>query len=48
MVVIAYMVLNIKLSDRIEAGTYMYVAAAVGEEITINNIVPKHVESTYC
>lgn len=33
------------IPDRIEAGTYMCIAAAVGEEITINNIVPKHVEA---
>ena len=32
------------IPDRIEAGTYMCIAA-VGEEITINNIVPKHVEA---
>lgn len=33
------------IPDRIEAGTYMCIAAAVGKEISINNIVPKHVEA---
>ena len=32
------------IPDRIEAGTYMCIAAACGEEIKINNIIPTHVE----
>lgn len=32
------------IPDRIEAGTYMCVAAAKGERVVINNIIPKHVE----
>lgn len=31
--------------DYIEAGTYMILASAVGENITIKNIIPDHVES---
>lgn len=33
------------IPDRIEAGTYMCMAAASGEEVVLNNIVPKHVET---
>ncbi|OHQ01970.1 UDP-N-acetylglucosamine 1-carboxyvinyltransferase [Staphylococcus sp. HMSC064A01] len=33
------------IPDRIEAGTYMCMAAACGQEVKINNIVPKHVEA---
>ncbi|PNZ66063.1 UDP-N-acetylglucosamine 1-carboxyvinyltransferase, partial [Staphylococcus croceilyticus] len=33
------------IPDRIEAGTYMCIAAACGEKVTVNNIVPKHVEA---
>ena len=33
------------IPDRIEAGSYMCMAAAMGEEVTLNNIVPKHVEA---
>ena len=32
------------IPDRIEAGTYMCIAAACGEDIVINNIIPTHVE----
>ncbi|REI29247.1 UDP-N-acetylglucosamine 1-carboxyvinyltransferase [Staphylococcus felis] len=32
------------IPDRIEAGTYMCIAAASGERVVINNIIPKHVE----
>jgi len=32
------------IPDRIEAGTYMCIAAACGENIRINNIIPTHVE----
>ena len=28
------------IPDRIEAGTYMIMAAAMGEEVKINNIIP--------
>ena len=30
------------IPDRIEAGSYMCMAAAMGEEVVLNNIVPKH------
>ena len=33
------------IPDRIETGTYEIIAAAMGEKITINNIIPEHVES---
>ena len=33
------------IPDRIEAGTYMCVAAACGEEVRINNIIPDHMEA---
>lgn len=33
------------IPDQIEAGTYMIAAAACGGEVTINNIIPKHMES---
>lgn len=33
------------IPDRIEAGTYMCIAAACGENVILNNIVPKHVET---
>jgi len=32
------------IPDRIEAGTYMIAAALIGGKITINNIIPKHLE----
>ncbi|UIK48454.1 UDP-N-acetylglucosamine 1-carboxyvinyltransferase [Staphylococcus pettenkoferi] len=32
------------IPDRIEAGTYMCIAAAFAEEMTIDHIIPKHVE----
>lgn len=31
--------------DYIETGTYMILASAIGEDITISNIIPEHVES---
>ncbi len=31
--------------DMIEAGTYMVAAAAVGGEVTVSNIIPKHMET---
>lgn len=33
------------IPDQIEAGTYMIAAAACGGEVTITNIIPKHMES---
>ncbi len=33
------------IPDQIEAGTYMTAVAAVGGDVTINNVVPKHLES---
>jgi UDP-N-acetylglucosamine 1-carboxyvinyltransferase len=33
------------IPDRIEAGTYMILAAAVGEKVTIENVIPQHLES---
>ncbi|NEZ47653.1 UDP-N-acetylglucosamine 1-carboxyvinyltransferase [Clostridium niameyense] len=33
------------IPDQIEASTYMIAAAACGGEVTINNIIPKHLES---
>lgn len=32
------------IPDRIEAGTYMIAAAAMGEEVVIDNIIPLHLE----
>ncbi len=33
------------IPDRIEAGTYMILAAAAGEGILIDNVIPQHLES---
>jgi len=33
------------IPDQIEAGTFMIAAAACGGEVTINNVIPKHLES---
>jgi len=33
------------IPDRIEAGTYMIIAAAAAEEMMIDNVIPQHVES---
>lgn len=33
------------IPDQIEAGTYMVLAAATGGEITVENIIPKHMEA---
>lgn len=33
------------IPDQIEAGTYMIAAAAAGDEVKINNVIPKHLES---
>lgn len=32
------------IPDRIEAGTYMCIAAACGDDIKLNNIIPTHIE----
>ncbi len=33
------------IPDQIEAGTYMAAAAAAGGEVTVKNVIPKHLES---
>lgn len=33
------------IPDRIESGTYIIMAAACGEEMTITNVIPQHLES---
>lgn len=33
------------IPDRIEAGTYMIVAAALGNDVIIDNVIPQHLES---
>ena len=33
------------IPDQIEAGTYMAAVAAVGGDVTIDNVIPKHLES---
>lgn len=33
------------IPDQIEAGTYMVAAAAVGGEVRVENVIPKHLES---
>ncbi|TCP23001.1 UDP-N-acetylglucosamine 1-carboxyvinyltransferase [Scopulibacillus darangshiensis] len=33
------------IPDRIEAGTYMVIAAAMGDRVLIDNVIPQHVES---
>ncbi|MGN7310635.1 UDP-N-acetylglucosamine 1-carboxyvinyltransferase [Alkalicoccobacillus gibsonii] len=33
------------IPDRIEAGTYMILAAAIGQKVVVDNIIPYHVES---
>ncbi|WP_096203027.1 UDP-N-acetylglucosamine 1-carboxyvinyltransferase [Bacillus sp. FJAT-45350] len=33
------------IPDRIEAGTYMIIAAAIGQKVLIDNVIPYHVES---
>ncbi|MTT30978.1 UDP-N-acetylglucosamine 1-carboxyvinyltransferase [Terrilactibacillus sp. BCM23-1] len=33
------------IPDRIEAGTFMVIAAAVGERVTVDNVIPQHLES---
>jgi len=33
------------IPDRIEAGTYIIMASAVGEDVTVTNCIPQHIES---
>jgi len=33
------------IPDRIEAGTYMIIAAATAGDVTVDNVIPKHLES---
>jgi len=33
------------IPDRIEAGTYIIAAAAVGENVTVRNVIPQHIEA---
>lgn len=33
------------IPDRVEAGTYLIAGALVGENLTITNVIPKHIES---
>ena len=33
------------IPDQIEAGTYMVMAAATGGDVTVDNVIPKHLES---
>ena len=32
--------------DQIEAGTFMFAAAATGGDVTVKNVIPKHLEAT--
>ena len=34
------------IPDQIEAGTFMFAAAATGGDITVKNVIPKHLEAT--
>ena len=33
------------IPDRIEAGTYIIAAAACGQDVTVNNVIPQHIEA---
>ena len=33
------------IPDRIEAGTYIIAAAACGEDVTVRNVIPQHIEA---
>ena len=33
------------IPDRIEAGTYLILASAVGKNVTINNVIPQHIDA---
>lgn len=35
------------IPDQIEAGTFMFAAAATGGDVTVRNVTPKHLEATY-
>lgn len=35
------------IPDQIEAGTFMFAAAATGGDVTVKNVIPKHLEATY-
>lgn len=35
------------IPDQIEAGTFMFAAAATGGDVTVRNVIPKHLEATY-
>ena len=34
------------IPDQIEAGTFMFAAAAIGGDVTVRNVIPKHLEAT--
>ena len=34
------------ITDQIEAGTFMFAAAATGGDVTVKNVIPKHLEAT--
>ena len=34
------------IPDQIEAGTFMFAAAATGGDVTVRNVIPKHLEAT--
>ena len=34
------------IPDQIEAGTYMFAAACTGGDVTVRNVIPKHLEAT--
>lgn len=34
------------IPDQIEAGTFLFAAAATGGDVTVRNVIPKHLEST--
>ena len=34
------------IPDQIEAGTFMFAAAATGGDVTVKNVIPKHLEAT--
>ena len=34
------------IPDRIEAGTFVFAAAATGGDVTVKNVIPKHLEAT--
>ncbi len=34
------------IPDQIEAGTFMFAAAATGGDVTVKKVIPKHLEAT--